>query len=190
MGTPKAGTAPIAKVTKPFILLGIGLILLGALSIYAPQQSGMAVGILVGIFLVVSGLFRTLLFWIATSWGSAILRLILGLLAFAAGVVMIADPALGLQAITLVAIAYLIVDGITEILFALRLPPGAGGIWIMLSGVVSVVLGVLIWRGWPLSGDQAVGILIGIKLIMDGLVLIAVASTARAVGTAVFGSRG
>ena len=34
----------IAQLTKPFILLGFGLILLGALSIYAPQQSGLTVG--------------------------------------------------------------------------------------------------------------------------------------------------
>lgn len=185
MGRPTASTTPIAKLTKPFILLGIGLIVLGALSIYAPQQSGMTVGVLVGIFLLISGLFRTALFWIATSWGSAILRLLLGLLAIVAGLVMIVDPALGLKVVTIVAIAYLIADGITEILFALRLPPGAGGIWVMIPGVASVILGVLIWREWPLAGDQAVGVLIGIKLIMDGLVLIAVASTARAVGSAV-----
>ena len=97
--------SPVAKLTKPFILLGVGLILLGALSVYAPQQSGMTVGVLVGIFLVVSGLFRTVFFWIATSLGSAILRLLMGLLAIVAGVVMIADPSLGLHAVTIVAIA-------------------------------------------------------------------------------------
>jgi uncharacterized membrane protein HdeD (DUF308 family) len=175
----------IAKLTKPFILLGAGLILLGALSIYAPQQSGLTVGILVGIFLIVSGLFRTVFFWIATSWGSAILRLLMGLLAIVAGGVMIADPALGLHAVTIVAIAYLVADGVTQILFALRLPPGAGGIWIMLGGALSVVLGVLIWREWPFAGDQAIGILIGVKLIMDGIVMIAMASVARAAGAAV-----
>ncbi len=177
--------SPVAKLTKPFILLGVGLILLGALSVYAPQQSGMTVGVMVGIFLVVSGLLRTVFFWITTSLGSAILRLLMGLLAIVAGVVMMADPALGLHAVTIVAIAFLVADGLTQILFALRLPPGTGGIWILLGGALSVVLGVLIWRGWPLSGDQAVGILIGIKLILDGIVLIAVASAARAVGAAV-----
>ena len=185
MGTPTTGASPIAKVTKPFFLLGIGLIILGALSIYAPQQSGMTLGVLVGIFLVVSGLFRTSLFWIAGSWGSALLRLLMGLLAVLAGGVMIADPALGLQVITIVAIVYLIGDGLTELMFAVRLPPATGGIWIMLSGIVSVVLGILIWRGWPLSGDQAIGVFIGIKLILDGIVLIAVAAAARAVGAAI-----
>ena len=93
-------TSAVAKLTKPFILLGVGLILLGALSIYAPHQSGMTVGVLVGIFLVASGLCRTVFFWIAASLGSAILRLLMGLLAIVAGIVMIVDPALGLHAVT------------------------------------------------------------------------------------------
>ena len=178
-------TSPVAAVTKPFILLGIGLIVLGALSIWAPYQSGLTIGVLVGVFLVLSGLFRTAVFWIATSWGSAFLRLILGVLAIVAGIVMIADPALGLQAITIVAIIYLVADGVSQILFALRLPPGAGGIWIMLAGGVSVALGVMIWRQWPFAGDQAIGILIGVKLILDGIALLAVAAAARAVGAAI-----
>lgn len=185
MGEAEGRRSPIARVTKPFIVAGIVLILLGALCIYAPRQSGMTVGVLVGIYLVVSGLLRTAVFWIAESWGSAILRLILGVLAIIAGGVMIADPALGLHAITIVAIAYLIADGVTAILFGLRLPPGSGGIWILLSGVASIVLGVLIWREWPFAGDQAVGILIGAKLILDGVGLMAVAAAARAVGGAI-----
>ena len=88
--------SPVTKLTKPFTLLGFGLILLGALSIYAPQQSGMTVGVLVGVFLIFSGLLRTVFFWVATSLGSAILRLVMGLVAVVAGGVMIADPALGL----------------------------------------------------------------------------------------------
>jgi uncharacterized membrane protein HdeD (DUF308 family) len=109
----------------------------------------------------------------------------MGVLALVAGGMMIADPALGLQAITIIAILYLIADGVSQIVFAVRLPPAAGGVWIMLSGIVSVVLGILIWRGWPVSGEQAVGLFIGIKLILDGIALIAVAAAARAVGGAI-----
>ena len=105
METNAAGGSPIKTLTRPFLLLGVGLIVLGALSIYAPQQSGMAVGILVGVYLMLSGLARTAVFWVATSWGSAILRLVLGGLAVFAGGMMIADPALGLRVITIVAIA-------------------------------------------------------------------------------------
>jgi uncharacterized membrane protein HdeD (DUF308 family) len=163
----------------------MGLIVLGALSIYAPQQSGMTVGVLVGMYLVASGLLRAALFWIAGSWGSAILRLLFGIFAIVAGGMMIADPALGLKAITIVAIVYLIVDGITAFLFGLALPPRTGGGWVLLSGAVSVALGIMIWREWPLAGDRALGTLIGIKLAMEGATLIAVGFAFKALGAVV-----
>jgi len=74
-----------------------------------------------------------------------------------------------------VAIAYLILDGVTAVVFGLTLPPRTGGAWVLMSGVASVVLGILVWREWPLAGDQAIGVLIGIKLALEGAVLIGVA---------------
>jgi len=141
----------------------------------------MTIGVVIGILLVVSGFLRVAFAWVAMSWGDAILRFLLGVLALVAGIVMITDPALGLRVITLVAIAYLVADGVSSILFAIRLPPATGSGWIVLSGALSIVLGVLIWYEWPFSGDQAVGILVGVKLIFDGIAMLAVASAVRGV---------
>lgn len=174
----------VSRMAKSARFLGFGLIILGLIAIFAPKQTGMTIGVVVGILLVVGGVLRTAFAWIAMSWGDAILRFLLGVLAILAGGIMIADPAQGLRVITLVAIAYLIADGVTAILFAIRLPPASGGGWIVLGGVLSIVLGILIWREWPLSGDQAVGILVGIKLIIDGTTMLAAATVARAVGNA------
>ena len=145
----------------------------------------MTIGVIVGILLVVSGFLRITFAWVAMSWGDAILRFLFGLLALVAGIVMIADPALGLRVITIVAIAYLIADGISSIVFATRLPPATGSFWIVLSGLLSIVLGALIWLEWPFPADQAVGILVGVKLIFDGIAMFAVAMTVRAVGNSI-----
>jgi uncharacterized membrane protein HdeD (DUF308 family) len=48
--------------------------------------------------------------------------------------------------------------------------------------LVSVVLGVLIWRQWPVSGDAAIAVLVGIKLILNGIVIMAIARSARSIG--------
>ena len=53
----------------------------------------------------------------------------------------------------------------------------------MLGAVASLIIGVLIWRQWPLSGELAIGVLIGIKLILDGIELIAVVATAKALAS-------
>jgi uncharacterized membrane protein HdeD (DUF308 family) len=183
MSTP-AMPSKLKDVTKPITYLGVGLIVLGILSIVLPRASGMTIGVLVGILLLLSGILRTTFAWIATSWGSAFLRFVLGVLAIAAGGFMIFQPETGLDAITIVVMVFLIADGLTQILISLRLPPGAGGIWVMVGGALSLLLGVLIWREWPVSGENAVGILVGVKLIMDGVAMIAVAGAIRAMGKA------
>ena len=182
MSSAPASSSMLKIATKPIVFIGVGLILLGILSIVAPRASGMTVGVMVGIFLLLSGILRTTFAWIATSWGSMILRFLLGILAIVGGGVMIFQPKTGLQAITMVAIAYFLADGVIQILSALRLPPGAGGIWVMAGGALSILLGVLIWRQWPVSGETAVGILVGIKLIMDGIVMVAVAAAIQTMG--------
>jgi len=183
MSTPVM-PSKLKDVTKPIIYLGVGLILLGILSIMLPNVSGMTVGVLVGILLLLAGILRTTFAWIATSWGSMFRRFTTGVLAIVAGGVMIFQPETGLDVITMVAMVFFIADGVTQILISLRLPPGAGGIWVMVGGALSLLLGVLIWREWPVSGENAVGILVGVKLIMDGIAMIAVAGAIRAMGKA------
>ena len=49
--------------------------------------------------------------------------------------------------------------------------PGWG--WLLFAGIVSVLLGVMLWSQFPLSGIWALGILVGIKLIFSGIVIVA-----------------
>ena len=178
----------IGTVTKSATWVGVALIVLGILALVVPQQSGLAIAVGVGILLLLSGGLRVVFLVLSPSWGALFLRLLFGLLSVAAGAYMIVDPALGLEAITIVAIVYFVFDGVTEIILGFQLPPGAGGIWMMLSGAVSLGLGILIWRQWPISGDVAVAILVGIKLIFNGIVVVVVARGANAIADMVRGS--
>ena len=102
---------------------------------------------------------------------------------------MVAQPDTGLRVIVIVAIVYFIVDGVSGILFAIRLPPAAGGTSVILSGIVSLALGVMLWRDWPLPVEQMLGIYIGVKLLVDGIVMLVIGRGARAIDEAL-ASRG
>ena len=104
-----------------------------------------------------------------------------------AGGTMVTQPGTGLRVIVLVAIFYFVADGISAILFALRLPPAAGGTSVILSGIVSLALGVMMWRNWPLPGEQMLGIYIGAKLLVDGVVMLIIGRGARAIDEALAG---
>lgn len=170
---------PIARGGATVRNIGILLLILGGLAIYSPQVSGMTVSVIVGVVLVLSGVARTAFAWIATGWGSLFLRAATGILTIIAGVYMVSQPDVGSQALAVVLVIYLFADGLTTLVFALRLPPAAGGAWMMLGAVASLVIGVLMWMKWPISGELAIGVLIGIKLILDGIVLIGVGQVAK-----------
>lgn len=170
----------ISKVGGTVRLLGVGLVILGVLAVTSPQVSGMTVSVIVGVVLIIGGILRTAFAWIAPGWGSVFLRAAVGILTIIAGGYMIAQPDAGSQALAIVLVIYLFADGITSLIFALRLPPAAGGAWTLLGAVVSILLGILMWTQWPASGELAIGILIGVKLILDGVALIGVGSVAKA----------
>ncbi len=144
------------------------------------QQSGIAVAVGTGVLLLLAGLLQLAFLFFSLTWGLLLWRLLFGLAAVVAGGYMIVDPASGLQALTIVTIAYFLVDGASEILLGLQYPPGAGGLWIVSGGALSMLLAFLMWRSWPISGEMAVPILIGVKLVYTGMVVLVVARASRA----------
>ena len=163
---------------------GLALVVLGLVAIFAPSFAGTAIGVVLGIFLVLSGFVRVAFAWVAASWGSALLRFAFGVLAIVAGGYMVAQPGTALRVVVLAAIIYFVVDGVSAILFALRLPPAAGGGSVILGGIVSLALGIMMWRNWPLPGEQMLGIYIGVKLLVDGVVMVVIGQTARKIDEA------
>ena len=112
---------------------------------------------------------------------SLALRLLFGFVAVVVGLVMISDPQRGLGALTVITIAYFLVDGLSDLLTGFRFPPGAGGFWLVASGGLSILLGILLWRSWPVSGEVAVPILIGIRLIFAGIAVVALSRASKAI---------
>ena len=161
--------------------LGIFLVILGALSIWAPQVTGKTLAIIIGVVLIFGGIGRTMFSWIAPSWGSAFLRAAVGILTVVAGVYMLIQPEVGSKALALVLMFYLFADGITSLIVALKMPPVVSGGWMILGSLASIGLGVLMWMQWPASGELAVGALIGVKLLLDGIALIGLGVAAKTV---------
>jgi len=164
--------------------LALVTIALGLLCIFLPRGVGLTVGALVGVLLVIAGALRVVFAWVAASWGSMLLRFAFGVVAILAGGALLTQPEIGLNAIIVIAVAYLVADGVGCVLFALRLPPAAGGASMVISGLVSLAMAMMIWRGWPLPAEQMIGIWIGVKLMIDGGVMMAVAQGAHRIDEA------
>ncbi|QOL25404.1 DUF308 domain-containing protein [Thalassotalea sp. LPB0316] len=170
---------PVAKVAGKVKTLGIVVLLLGIVALLAPNFTGMSISVLVGFILLLSGIGRTLFAWLSLGWGSTLLKAFMGIITCLAGGYMIFNPDQGARALAIVLTFYLFVDGIGAMVFAARLPPVAGGAWMMVGALASVLAGIFMWMQWPASGDLAVGLLIGIKLCIDGIELIGIGKTAE-----------
>ena len=88
-------------------------------------------------------------------------------------------PLFGLSFLTLLLAIYFVTGGIAKIVGSFCFRPISGWLTMLLSGLISLLLGVLIWRQWPLSGMWAVGVLVGVDLLATGLSMLALAATVR-----------
>ncbi len=162
----------LKSASKKVIIFAVILIILGILSITLPAYSGMTITVILGILFVIGGALRTTFAFITTSWGSAILRFLFGLVMLLGGIWLIANPEMGMTTLTVILAIMFVVDGISEVMFSFFLKPIGGGTIMLLDGIFSIVLGILIWINWPASGEWAIGLLVGIKLVIDGVALL------------------
>lgn len=165
----------IRKDAKTSKWIGIFLVVAGFLSLAAPFSAGLSVTLMVGTLILFSGAAQLLLVIKAGSFGRGILLAIFAILSVVAGAYMLSQPVDALVTLTLFLAAYFVASGIVQIVGAFGARPVAGWGWLLFGGIVSVLLGLMIWQQFPLSGVWAVGALVGIHLLMSGATLIAVA---------------
>lgn len=158
------------------MLFGVALIVLGAIAVLAPVFAGSAVVIIIGIVLLVSGIGQFIHGVKAESWRARMMPLILGVITFLCGILVIGHPLLGLEFLTLLLAVFFVVEGFWKIVSSFSYRSSSGWIWVLVSGAVSLFLGLLIWSQWPLSGMWAVGLLVGIDLLLTGISMVVLAS--------------
>lgn len=166
--------------------IAIGLIstIAGFLALWAPFIAGLSVTVVVGLLLVATGVSQLIFAFKAGSIGKGLLTFVLGALAAVTGLYMALTPGVGLVSLTLVLAAYFFVAGISEVIGAFKMKRAKGWVWALFSGVASLLLGIMIWWQFPLSGTWAVGILTGIRMIFGGGWLIVLGSGFRAAAKA------
>ena len=135
------------------------MVVVGLIAIIFPFIASVAVTLMAGILFLITG-FVTLYgaFSVQGTW-AFIGALLLGLLQLVAGVYVLFNPLAGLIVFTLVIAAMFIVEGIFKIIFAFKIKPEEGWGWALVSGLISIILGVLIYSEWPGSSLVIIGLL-------------------------------
>jgi uncharacterized membrane protein HdeD (DUF308 family) len=164
-----------------FLIEGVVLLILGALAIVVPPIATIAVEILIGWLLLVSGivgLIATLRMRAAPGFGWSLLSAVL---AIVAGVLLLRWPLSGALSLTLILTAFLTIEGVASLFYALEHKRELSGRWgaMLFSGIVDLILAGMIFAGLPAAAAWAIGLLIGINLVFGGVALLAMALHAR-----------
>ena len=160
------------------------LIVAGVLAILSPFVAGLSITVMVGAMLALSGISQCFLAFRAGAFGRALVVFVVGVLMTIVGFYMINQPVSGLAALTLFLMAYLLASGILEIVVAFQLRPAEGWGLELVNGAVTLLLGILLWRQFPLSGAWAIGILFGVKMVFSGWAFVFIGRAARKLDTA------
>jgi uncharacterized membrane protein HdeD (DUF308 family) len=155
------------------------MIAAGAMAIFAPMVAGVAVTALVGWLLLFSGALHLVFAWRAGRAGSVAWEILLGVLYGAIGFYLIAQPVVGLASLTLAIAAYLLIEGVLELVlsFQMRHAPGSG--WLLFDGIITLILAVMIWSTWPSSAVWVVGALVGISMFFSGITRLMLSTAVR-----------
>ena len=167
---------------KKMTTFGVIAIILGMLAMLTPGLTGISVIFLLGVFVLVGGIVRIIWAFEAGSFGKGVLMFAIGGLTLLCGIILISHPLFASGVLTIMLALYFILDGVSEIAAGVRLRPGSGWGWMLFGGLVSILLGIIIWRQFPLSGVWAIGILLGIKLFFVGLIMVMGGSAVRSMG--------
>jgi len=180
-GIQRAVATALHDHWKLYLAEGIVLLVLGAIAILVPPIATLAVTILLAwLFLLsgVFGLFTTFMMRHAPGFWWSLVSALLGIVV---GVLLLARPISGALSLTIVVIAFFIIEGAASIMFALdhkRELSGRWG-WMLMSGIVDLVLAALVFGGLPSTAAWAIGLLVGINMIFGGSALVAMALHAR-----------
>ena len=169
-----AGIEEIRSSWGWFLLLGIFFVVLGVVCITGEIAATFATILVLGWFLMFSGVVALVHAFRVRSWGGFIFYLLGALLRGFTGFLLVRYPASGAVALTLILASFFVVGGLFRAIgaIALRLPQWG---WSALSGFISFALGVALLAQMPVSGIWFVGLAIGIDLLMDGVALIGLA---------------
>jgi uncharacterized membrane protein HdeD (DUF308 family) len=152
-----------------FLALGIAMTTLGMFAIGSACIATVTVTVtwLFGFLMLAGGIAEIVSAFSAGRWSGTLVHMLIGVLYAVVGLMIIEQPENSAIQLTLIIAIFLIVSGIFRIVSALS-ERFAGWGWVLLNGTVTLLLGLLIQKQWPVSGLWVIGLFVGIDLIFNG----------------------
>lgn len=179
-GLPPEIKTALGKSWKMLLTAGIISVVLGAIAIILPPLASVTITYLVGILLLIGAVAFVAEAISRGSTGHRIWSALLAVLYVVAGVWLIINPVSGTITLTWILAIFFLLIGVLRLIAGIASRgkvPNSG--WTIVNGVLSIVIAVLVIGDLPSSAAWAIGLLVGIQLLFDGIALIATAMAGK-----------
>ncbi|NWN90269.1 HdeD family acid-resistance protein [Marinobacter adhaerens] len=151
------------------LALGILFIVLGTVALGMSVAVTVATVLFFGVLLAIGGVFQVIEAFKCRGWKSILMHILIALLYIGGGVVMITEPVSGSLVLTAFLGGVFIATGLLRIVMGFHLRgTGLRWGWMVFAGLVSLVLGGMIFFQWPMSALWLIGLLVAIEMIFHG----------------------
>jgi uncharacterized membrane protein HdeD (DUF308 family) len=166
------------------IFMGVITALAGIVMIAYPFATATATTVFLGGALLVAAFAQLFYAFSSETIGNVFLKLLLSVLYGIGGLTLVGSPVIGAVSLTAVLGSLLIAEAVFEFVIAFSLPAGPARGWFVFSALTSLLAGVLILAEWPSSSAWAIGTLVGVAVVMNGITRIVVSAQVRSVAKA------
>jgi uncharacterized membrane protein HdeD (DUF308 family) len=158
----------LRRASGTSLVLSIILIIFGLLAIALPMISSIGVAIVIGWMVIFAGIAQLVHAFQSKGIGPIVWKVLVALIYVVAGFSLIARPAAGVAGLTLVLGIFLFAEGIADVVAYFATRKSGSSPWMLLDGIITLVLGFLIWNRWPSSSLWVIGTFVGISMVMTG----------------------
>jgi len=169
----------VKKASTWSIVWGVCLVVFGMLAVSSPYLAAVAVNVAIAWLIVLAGVVHLMLAFHVQGAGSRIWKVLVGLAYLFFGGYLIAHPVLAIASLTLILASLFLVEGVLDLMLFFKMRSAQGSSWVLIDGVVTLLLGGLIYVHWPNSSVWAIGTLVGVSMIISGLTRIMLSLAVR-----------
>src|SRR5271165_3995764 len=168
---PFGSVGPLAPLRAKWgwiVALGVVYLVAGFIALGSVVSATAAAVWVVGIMMIIAGVTEVINAFQVKTWGRFIFWLLLGVLYIIAGFVAFENTLLTAVWLTLILGAALVASGIMRVFLGFNMRGGSPWVWVVISGLITLLLGIVILAHWPYSGLYALGIILGVDLVFAG----------------------
>jgi len=157
------------KITGWYIAAAVLFIVLGIFGIVEPGVAGLGVTLLVGWLLLIGAVFHFVAAFKGGGAKQVIFQVLIGIVYAIGGFYFLTHTIMATATLTLLLAGIILAEGVIELISYFRMKSEGASGWLLLNGIITLLLGGLIWFHWPSSSVWAIGTLVGVNLLMTGI---------------------